>query len=360
MPGVVTEPVDLQALKDRNPLAEAVEASGVHLRGRGRVLQGRCPFHEEREGSFTVYQDTQKFYCFGCGARGDVLDFLCRLNDLKLPEAIERLNGGSLVAARTSHRRAATDRPLVRAPEAGPRDATLLTAALRCYAGCLRRSPQARGYLVGRGITLETAARVGLGYGGDGLQEHLASLGFMEGRIAKSGLFLGERDRFAGRVVVPEIQHGRVTWLTGRSIDGAEPRFQALPGDKPLLGLGGVRNAPVVVLTEGVFDWLALVQWGLPGCATLGCHALDGVAPGLARARRVYLAMDNDPAGQEATARLRELLGRRAVPVSLPEGVKDVADLAMRPNGKQTFLRQLALGARAFSAGVCRPVTTAL
>ena len=88
----VTGTTDIQQIKGRCALADVVTASGLRLRGRGRVLQGRCPFHEEREPSFTVYQDTQRFYCFGCGAMGDVLDFVQRREGLTLPEAIETLN----------------------------------------------------------------------------------------------------------------------------------------------------------------------------------------------------------------------------------------------------------------------------
>ena len=69
--------VDIAELKARHPLGDAVEAAGVALRGKGRVRQGVCPFHEEAEGSFTVYADSEKFYCFGCGSGGDVLDFVC-------------------------------------------------------------------------------------------------------------------------------------------------------------------------------------------------------------------------------------------------------------------------------------------
>ena len=76
-----------------HPLGDTVEAAGVRLRGKGRVRQGVCPFHEEAEGSFTVYGDTERFYCFGCGEGGDVLDFVRRMEDLTLPEAIARLDG---------------------------------------------------------------------------------------------------------------------------------------------------------------------------------------------------------------------------------------------------------------------------
>ena len=79
---MVTANVDIQALKARHPLGDTVEASGVRLRGRGRVRQGVCPFHEEGEGSFTVYEDSQRYYCFGCGDGGDVLDFIQRTEGL--------------------------------------------------------------------------------------------------------------------------------------------------------------------------------------------------------------------------------------------------------------------------------------
>ena len=82
---VANTTVDIPALKARHPLGDSVEAAGVQLRGRGRVRQGVCPFHEEAEGSFTVYSDSQRFYCFGCGLGGDVLDFIQRIENLSLP-----------------------------------------------------------------------------------------------------------------------------------------------------------------------------------------------------------------------------------------------------------------------------------
>ena len=103
-----TAPVDLAALKRRHLLAEVVEGAGVELRGRGRVRQGVCPFHEEREGSFTVYGDTERWYCFGCGEGGDVLDFLQRIEGLSLPEAIRRLDAAPpTTVVSPNHRRPA-------------------------------------------------------------------------------------------------------------------------------------------------------------------------------------------------------------------------------------------------------------
>ena len=258
--------VDIPALKARHPLGDTVEASGVRLRGRGRVRQGVCPFHDEAEGSFTVYGDSERFYCFGCGEGGDVLDFIQRVEGLSLPEAIARLDGSPGLAPRAAVRPAGARRP--KSAALPPRDPALLTAAGRFYAGQLRRSPAAWEYLASRGVGPSAAARLGLGYApGGGLRESLESDGFSADRLRDCGLFM-ERgsERFAGMVVVPDASGGLVRWLVGRAVaPDRTPRFQALPGPKPVLGMGRLGPAPSwTVVAEGVFDWLALTGWGLP------------------------------------------------------------------------------------------------
>ena len=345
---MVTANVDIAALKARHPLGDTVEAAGVRLRGRGRVRQGVCPFHDESEGSFTVYSDSERFYCFGCGEGGDVLDFIQRVENLSLPEAIARLDGSPGLAPRAATRPAGTRRP--RSAALPPRDPALLTAAARFYAGQLRRSPAAWEYLASRGVGQSAAARLSLGYApGGGLRLALESCGFSEKRIRDSGLFM-ERgaERFAGMVVVPDVTGGLVRWLAGRAIDpDRTPRFQALPGPKPVLGLGRLGPAPPwAVVAEGLFDWLALTGWGLPAVAALGTQGVERVAAALRGCPRVFLAFDNDDAGREATERLLTLLGRRAAAVALPAGVGDVAELAAGPPGRAAFLRLLSLAAR--------------
>ncbi len=340
--------VDIPALKARHPLADVVEAAGVRLRGKGRVRQGVCPFHDEAEGSFTVYSDSERFYCFGCGLGGDVLDFIQQAEGLSLPEAIARLDGSPGLAPRAANRPARTRRPASAALP--PRDPALLTAAVRFYAGCLRRSSEAQGYLASRGVGPVAAARLGLGYSpGGGLRQALESLGFSEKRIRDSGLFM-ERgaERFAGMVVVPDASGGLVRWLAGRALDtGAKPRFQALPGPKPVLGLGRLGPAPPwAVVAEGLSDWLALTGWGLPSVAALGTQGVERVASALRGCPRVFLAFDADDAGREATERLLTLLGRRAAAVALPPGVGDVGELAALPHGRSVFIRLLSLAAR--------------
>ncbi len=339
--------VDIADLKARHPLGSFVEGSGVRLNGEGRrVRQGLCPFHEETEGSFTVYADTERWYCFGCGAGGDVLDFVQRRDGIGLPEALALLGGGpSAPAPRASPggRGSAANRR-VAATAATRRDVPLLTAAARFYVGEFRRNARAKTYIASRGIAPLAALRIGTGFApGTGLREALGQAGFSRSRMDASGLFAARgAERFAGMVVVPETDdHGRVRWLAGRALDpSAKPRFQALPGEKPVLGLGRLGASPTsVVVAEGLIDWLALVAWGFPACAALGTHGADRIARALRGAPRVFPAFDADDAGREASRRLAALLGGRAAVVDLPDGIGDVGDLALLPDGRAAFDR---------------------
>ena len=346
----LTQPVDIPALKRRHPLGGVVEAAGVELRGRGRVRQGVCPFHEETQGSFTVYADTQRFYCFGCGLGGDVLDFIQRTDGVDLPEAIRRLDASPARPPETVIPPRAVSAP-VPAPD---RDPSLLTAAMRCYQRQLGLNDDAQAYLASRGIDAEAARRLGLGFASEqGLRDWLNQSGFDDRRILGSGLVCDGRERFRGMIVVPELINGRVHWLAGRAVwPEVQPRFQALPGPKPVLGLSRLpASAPWVVLTEGLFDWLLLSAWGLPAACALGTQGMDRLASSLQGRPRVLLAFDADQAGTEAARQLGDLLGpHRARTVSLPNGVGDVAELGARPDGRSIFLDLLRR-----AAGSARP-----
>ncbi|MCY3923226.1 MAG: CHC2 zinc finger domain-containing protein [Chloroflexi bacterium] len=339
--------VDIAALKRRHPLGDAVEAAGVELRGRGRVRQGLCPFHEEREGSFTVYADTQRWYCFGCGIGGDVLDFIQRTDGVDLAEAIRRLEG-------LPSRSAAPTPPPQASPPSSPaplRDPALLTAAMRCYQRQLELCDEAQAYLASRGINAAAARNLGLGYAsGRGLREWLVQAGFDDRRILASGLASDGLERFRGMVVVPELVGNRVHWLAGRSVWPAmRPRFQALPGSKPVLGLSRLPTpAPWIVLTEGLFDWLVLSTWGLHAACALGTQGMDKLASSLQGQPRVFLAFDADEAGFAAARQVQGVLGpHRACVVTLPDGLGDVADLGARPDGRSIFLDLLGRAAHA-------------
>ena len=346
-----TNTVDIPALKARYPLSGVVEAAGVQLRGRGRVRQGVCPFHEETEGSFTVYADTQRFYCFGCGLGGDVLDFIQRTDGVGLPEAIRRLEGFTpAIRGDAVQPPPGAQSP---APQPGPaaRDPALLTAAMRCYQRQLQVSEAAPAYLAGRGIGPQAAQRLGLGYAsGHGLRDWLTQAGFDDRRILSSGLIGERRERFRGMIVVPELVAGGVHWLAGRAIwPEISPRFQALPGPKPVLGLRRLDcQSPWIVVAEGLFDWLVLTAWGLPACAALGTQGMDKLASSLHGRPRVFLAFDTDEPGRTAADELAGLLGaHRAAIVILPEGTCDVAELGTRPDGRAVFLKQLQRAAAA-------------
>ena len=338
--------VDFAAVKARHPVAAVVESAGVKLRGTGRVRQGVCPFHDEAEGSFTVYGDSQRWYCFGCGEGGDVIDFIQRIESMTLSGALRLLGSdGTFVTATppASARHEFSEPPPVR-------DVAVMTAAARFYARELRRSQAAFDYLTGRGIGIETAFRLGLGYApGAGLRETLLIAGFEGKRVAHSGLFT-ERgaERFAGMIVIPDLADGRVQWLGGRAVPRrVRPRFQAVPGPKPALGLGRIpRAARWVIVTEGVFDWLTLTHWGLPACAALGTQGMERIAQAVLRFANVFVAFDRDDAGEAAAERLTALLGRRSAVVRLPRDFLDVGELATVPDGRAVFIARLAEAAR--------------
>ncbi len=333
--------VDIAALKQRHPLGDVVEAAGVELRGRGRVRQGLCPLHEETAGSFTVYADTQRWYCFGCGLGGDVLDFIQRTDGVDLPEAIRRLEASSASPAVTV---IPPQTPISPSPIAD-RDPSLLTAAMRCYRRQLELCGDAQAYLASRGIDSEAAQRLGLGYAsGRELRDWLVQAGFDDRRILSSGLASEGRERFRGMIVVPELVGSRVHWLAGRAVwPVVRPRFQALPGSKPLLGLARLTPpVPWIVVAEGLFDWLVLAAWGLPAVAALGTQGMDNLASSLQGQPRVFLAFDADQAGRDAARQLRAKLGtHRARVVNLPDGIGDVAELAPCPDGRSIFLESL-------------------
>lgn len=157
-------------------------------------------------------------------------------------------------------------------------------------------------------------------------------------------------ERFAGRVIVPEVGNGQPTWLIGRAIvPEACRRYLALSGPKPLLGWQTVRDSTDVFLTEGPFDWLVLRQWGYPALALIGTHVRPELLRSLERFAHITLVLDNDRAGHAATLELRQVLAPRTDPVTLPTGIKDVAELALRRDGQAVFARavQQALPARA-------------
>jgi len=323
---------DTDSIRRDHPIADVVVASGLQLRPMGGRLSGVCPFHGDTRPSFVVYPATQSYYCFGCGAGGDVIDFVARLNKVGFKEAVDVLRGPAVQRATVTRFHCVAE-----APSVDPDDAArVVQTAVDFYHGALWRTPKALAYLRSRGVREATIANCRLGFGGSGLTGHLAKRGADLDVAGSLGLLKGNRECFAGRVIIPDIVGGRATWLTGRRLDEREPRYLNLRTEKPILGLDRVKG-DAVVLVEGPFDWLTAVGWGFDTAALLGTRVCERVLRQLDRFSQVCLALDNDDAGQAAMQDLAEILGPRAIAVHLPAGVSDVSALAQE-GGRPAFI----------------------
>lgn len=352
---------DIDAIKQRNPIEEVVARHGVALRPSGTHLTGRCPFHQDEHPSLVVYPETRSFYCFGCRASGDVIDFVRRAEGLSFREALERL-GGHRDGRTSAHAfdplnrggsfdrlRTGSDREQV-APfseRLSLDDRMILTAACAVYHETLLRTPKVLQYLEERGIGLPMARRCRLGYSdgsaSGGLRQYLRRRRLSLRRATQMGLLWRDGgETMAGRIVIPELRGGQCIWMIGRVVEeDRQPKYRGLSLPKPVLGYEAVRGRPRVFVTEGAFDYLTGVSWGLPICALLGTQVRAERLAFLQRARRVLIVFDNDEPGREAAADLARCLGQRARVVALPDGVKDLNELGRRPDGRATFFRLL-------------------
>ncbi len=327
---------DVVSIRRSNPIEEVAARCGVDLRSAGRRLVGSCPFHRDGRPSLVVYPANQSYFCFGCGAGGDVIDFVARLHGVGFKEAAAMLAGPE---RQQRHDRSKVVRlPTLARPAAlSPTEAEVIDAAVRFYHDALWQSGDALAYLAARGVSPATARRYRLGFGCRGLAEYLRSRGLSLAAARSGGLLSGERDTMLGRIVIPDLRDGRAAWLTGRSVDGRDPRYLNLRAATPLLGLDLLRSEQVVV-TEGPFDWLTAVQWGLPAVALLGTRVSRSAVQALARFQRVYVALDNDEAGRRAAAQLAAELTGQALIVDLSPGIHDLNDLGRLPDGRRAFL----------------------
>jgi DNA primase len=363
---------DIDGIKQRNPIEEVVASHGVELRPSGSHLTGRCPFHQDEHPSLVVYPESRSFYCFGCGAGGDVIDFVRRAAGLSFVDALERLSnhqdGRTPPARHVPHapaeprnNRPGPDRSAAFSAQTGARpgerlsldDRMILAAACGVFHETLLRTPKALRYLKERGIGTPVVRRCQVGFSdGRSLRRYLQSRRLSLRRATEMGLFWprhGRGETMAGRIVVPELRWGQCIWLLGRALDSEarlvrddrQPKYRGLSLPKPVLGYERVRGRPRVLVTEGAFDYLTGVSWGLPICALLGTLVGAQRLAFLERARRVLIVFDNDEPGRQAAAELAERLGPHARIVHLPEGVKDLNDLARGEDARGTFVRLL-------------------
>lgn len=264
----------LNELKYRSDI-EQVIGGYVQLRRRGRNLTGLCPFHSEKTPSFTVYPENQSFYCFGCGAGGDVISFIRRAENLDYMEAIRFLAARAGMEVPESQMDDTAHRLKMRILE-------MNREAARYFHQCLM-SPTgkaARAYLVGRGLTKATVTRFGLGYAPnswDSLTGFLRSKGYTieemtAGGLAATGKKGGCYDSFRDRVIFPIIDlRGGVIGFGGRIMEGSGPKYLNSP-DTPvfkksrnLFAMNFAKNTKrgELMLAEGYMDVIAMHQAAL-------------------------------------------------------------------------------------------------
>jgi DNA primase len=342
--------IDVASIKLAHPVEDVVARYGIELKRQGRTLRGRCPFHADGgRPNLHLFPATQSWFCFRCAQGGDVVKFVMLAEDVGFLEAVERLGHAGHAALGPLR---AVPKPAARpvSTASGERDAeelAVLQAAVTLYHHTLLTEPRALAYLGSRGLDRATIEKCRLGYAtGDRLTAYLRWQRLAIGPALRVGLLTHTgAEFFAGRIVVPELRGGRPVWLIGRVLDDPPsddvPVHLGLPGPKPLLGLDQARRSPSVVVVEGSFDHLTLTMWGYPAVATLGTHVRPDVVEELRGFQRQFVVLDNDDAGFEATLTLQEQLGGTAIPVALPEGIKDPSDLAAQPDGHEQFAAAL-------------------
>lgn len=332
---------------------ESVISSYVTLKRTGSNLKGLCPFHSEKTPSFTVYPETQSFYCFGCGAGGDVINFVMRTENLDYVSAIEALA-----------RRAGITLPDF--DSKGGRDGVTRTRVLQMNLEAAKFYRQmlfdeetgapGRLYFTNRGLSMAAIKRFGLGYSpqfGSRMLQHLTGLGFGPEEI-QTAYFAGRNERgyydyFRGRVMFPIIDvSGNVIAFGGRVLDDSKPKYlntsdtPAFKKSKNLFALNYAKNAGAgyLILCEGYMDVISLHDAGFNmAVATLGTALTDEQARVIKKyANRVILSYDSDEAGQKATARAIELLEHAGIEAKIlrMEGAKD-PDEYIKKFGREKF-----------------------
>jgi len=339
--------IDTEAVRRQHPLSDVVAGYGVQLRRSGSALVGRCPFHADRGRPNLTLHNSGRWICYRCQARGDVISFVQRMEQVGFRDAVARL--GEAGTERPTYRPRPRPAPpiRVRRPGLGPDELEVLAAAVELYANRLLTDKHALAYLAGRGFERALLERYRIGYAAGGeLVGYLRWRGLPLAPAVRTGLLDRDgREVLHGRIVVPELRQGQPIWVIGRQLDSMStgPRYLGLPGRKPLLGWEEALAAgpDQVTLAEGPLDWLALRAWGVPSLGLCGTHVRHQVLEALRPFTRVYLALDADHGGNEGSQVLLAALGQRARRVRLPHGCKDPAELALRPDGAHVFAAAL-------------------
>ena len=314
----------IEEVRSRNDIVDVI-GSYVRLKKKGSTYFGLCPFHNEKTGSFSVSPNKQMYYCFGCGAGGNVFTFLMQYENFTFGEAMQSLAD-----------RVGIELPQQEMTSAQRREADRRTRLLEInkeaakYFYTLLRSPRgqkAYQYFKKRELSDETMQKFGLGYSdqySDDLYRYLRKKGYDDDILKDSGLITidevrGGHDKFWNRAMFPIMDvHNRVIGFGGRVMGDGEPKYLNSPEtrifdkSRNLYGLNIARTTRKnqLLLCEGYMDVIALHQAGFDNAvASLGTALTSGHANLLKRyTKEVYLTYDSDGAGVKAALRAIPIL----------------------------------------------------
>ena len=306
----------------RNDITDVI-SSYVTLKKRGRNMVGLCPFHGEKTPSFNIYTETDSFYCFGCGAAGDVISFIMKIDNLDYVEAVKYLAQRAGMDMPEDGYDDSLSRLRKRVYEAN-------REAARFYYNTLVSEKGRAGldYFRSRMLADSTIRHFGLGFADDNwssLCEHLRSKGFKDNELVAANLAVRRRsgkgiyDRFTNRVMFPIIDlRGNVIAFGGRIMTDQKPKYlntsdtPVFKKSENLFSLNNAKNSGsrTLILCEGYMDVIAVNQAGFQNAvATLGTALTNEQALLMKRyADEVIICYDADEAGQKATARAIPLL----------------------------------------------------
>lgn len=344
----------LAELRDRNDIADVI-SSYVDLRTRGNLATGLCPFHNEKTPSFTVYLNTQSYYCFGCGSGGDVITFIKNIESLDYAEAVGLLAQRSGMAMPADGYDDGVAKMKRRMLEAN-REAAMF------FHKCLFTPDGKAGldYFLSRGLTMETIRHFGLGFAPDkwdSLLRYMKSKGYSENELLAADLLKKTQkehiiDTYRNRAMFPIIDlKGSVIAFGGRVLDDSKPKYINTSDTlvyKKSYGVFALNFAKrgtdrTLILCEGYMDVIAYHQAGFTNAvAGLGTAFTPEQAKLLSRyADEIILSYDGDEAGQKATRKAIGILSNTPVRIKVARmsGGKD-PDEIIKKFGKEK-MRQI-------------------
>lgn len=344
----------IEEVRQKNDIVDVV-SQYVKLTRKGSSYFGLCPFHNEKTPSFSVTPGKQMYYCFGCGAGGNVFNFIMEYENYTFGEALKHLaDRAGVELPQIEYSKEVREKAQERAEllEINKQAAQYFYYQLRT-----EKSAQGYQYLTGRGLSEETMRKFGLGYSdkfGGGLYQFLKSKGYGDDRLRESGLFnVDERhgmyDKFWNRVIFPIMDvNNRVIGFGGRVMGDGKPKYLNSPETKifdksrNLYGLNVARTTrrKYLILCEGYMDVISMHQAGFTNAvASLGTALTSGHASLLKRyTQEVLLLYDSDEAGVRAAL--------RAIPILREAGVNSRV-VNLRPyKDPDEFIKNL--GAEAF------------